>query len=73
MDWSGCSDVERVPGKVSGDWIVKGTRVQADAVVANANDGFTAEEIAEDIFDGLPIDRVRRVLAFARVHERRSA
>jgi hypothetical protein len=25
IDWSKCEDVERVPGKVSGQWIGKGT------------------------------------------------
>jgi uncharacterized protein (DUF433 family) len=36
MDWSKCPDVERAPGKVSGAWVVKGTRVPAQAVVDNA-------------------------------------
>ena len=27
LDWSQCPAVERVPGKVSGDWLFKGTRV----------------------------------------------
>jgi hypothetical protein len=27
LDWSNCSAVERVPGKVSGTWLFKGTRV----------------------------------------------
>lgn len=68
MDWSQCSDVESVPGKVSGAWIVKGTRVQADAIVENAKEGFTAEEIATEIFVGVPLDRIRAVLAFAATH-----
>ena len=66
MDWSNCLDVERVPGKVSGAWLVRGTRVPADAVVANAEDGYSAEEIAEQIFEGIPVDRIRRVIDFAR-------
>ncbi len=27
IDWSRCPDVERIPGKVSGAWLVKGTRL----------------------------------------------
>ena len=27
LDWSQCPAVERVPGKVSGEWLFKGTRV----------------------------------------------
>ena len=65
MDWSGCEDVERQTGKVSGAWVVRGTRVPADAVVENAEDGFTPEEIAEDIFPGVPVERVRAVIRFA--------
>lgn len=68
MDWSHCSDVESIPGKVSGAWVIKGSRVQADSIVQNAMDGYTAEEIADDIFDGLSVERVRRVIEYARLH-----
>ena len=61
VDWSKCEDVESVPGKVSGAWVLKGTRVQAQAVVDNARDGFTAEEIATEIFE-LPLERMRILL-----------
>ncbi|MGD0102948.1 MAG: DUF433 domain-containing protein [Rhodopila sp.] len=66
MDWSNCPDVERTPGKVSGQWVIVGTRILADGVIANAKDGYSAEEIAEEIFLGLPVDRARRVIAYAR-------
>ncbi len=66
MDWSGCDAVERVPGKVSGQWIVKGTRVLADGIVDNADTGYTAEQIAGEVYDGLPLDLVKEILAHAR-------
>ncbi len=66
IDWSKCDDVERIPGKVSGRPIVKGTRVLADGVVVNAESGLTPEEIANEIFPGLGVDRARRIIAFAR-------
>jgi uncharacterized protein (DUF433 family) len=66
IDWSKCDDVESVPGKVSGAWVLKDTRVQAQAVVDNARDGFTAEEIATEIFE-LPLERVKAVLRFAKI------
>ena len=69
MDWSQCPDVESIPGKVSGAWIVKGTRVQADAIIVNADSGFSAEEIGNDLFPGVGVDRVRRLLAFAKQRE----
>jgi uncharacterized protein (DUF433 family) len=64
MDCTNCPDVERTPGKVSGAWCVKGTRVMVQGILDNARDGFTAEEIARDIY-GLPVDAVRRILDFA--------
>jgi uncharacterized protein (DUF433 family) len=45
IDWSQSPDVERIPGKVSGAWLVVGTRIPADAVLDNAEDGYTAERI----------------------------
>ena len=65
MDWTDCPDVERIPGKVSGDWLIKGTRIPVRAVLDNAAD-FTPEQIAAEIFEGLPVDRARRVIAFAK-------
>ena len=67
MDWSGCKDVERNAARVSGAWVLKGTRLPADAVIDNAEDGYTAEEIA-DLF-GVPAERIRGVLRFAKLHD----
>ena len=68
IDWSKCDDVESVPGRVSGAWVIKGTRVQADAIVENARAGCRAEEIAgPDIFPSIPLDIVQRVLRFAKI------
>ena len=69
MDWLQCPDVEQIPGKVSGAWIVKGTRVQADAILENADAGCSVEEIGNELFPGVGVDRVRRLLAFAKHHE----
>ena len=66
IDWSKCDDVESVPGRVSGAWVIKGTRVQAQAVVDNAKAGCSAEEIATEIFE-LPLERVKAVLRFAKI------
>jgi uncharacterized protein (DUF433 family) len=44
VDWSRCEDVESVPGGLSGAWVVKGSRVSAQAVIDNARAGCTAEE-----------------------------
>ena len=65
MDWSQCPDVERIPGKVSGAWLVVGTRIPADAVIDNADDGFSAEQIVAEIYPSLPLDRARRIIEYA--------
>jgi uncharacterized protein (DUF433 family) len=66
IDWTRCTDVERHPAVVSGAWVVKGARIPAQAVTDNADDGYTAEEIAADIYESLPVERARRIIAYAR-------
>ena len=64
LDWSQCSAVETVPGKVSGAWVFRGTRIPVAAVFENLEDGLTINEIVE-MFDGLTQDQVKAVLDFA--------
>jgi uncharacterized protein (DUF433 family) len=66
MDWSQCPDVEMIPGKVSGQPVVVGTRILAQGVIDNADDGYTPEQIAAEIYEGLPVERARRIIAYAR-------
>lgn len=66
IDWSKCPDVESNPDIVSGAWVVRGTRIPADAVIDNAEDGYTAEEIVAEIYPTLPLEPAKRVIAFAR-------
>ena len=64
MDWSGCDVVESVPDRLSGTPVLRNTRMPADGVVANFDDGISAEEIADDFM--LNLEDVRSVLRFAR-------
>ena len=64
-DWNLCPDVESNPEIVSGAFVVRGTRVPAQAVVDNAEDGFTAEQIVADMYPSLSLEPARRVIAFA--------
>jgi uncharacterized protein (DUF433 family) len=41
LDWSNCPAVESVPGKVSGAWVFRGTRLAVAAVFENLEDGLT--------------------------------
>jgi uncharacterized protein (DUF433 family) len=63
LDWSQCTAVESVPGKVSGAWVFRGTRIPVAAVFENLEDGLTVNEIVE-MFDGLTQEQVKAVLDF---------
>ncbi len=73
IDWSECPDVERVPGRVSGQWVVKGSRILADGIVDNFEAGASAEEIGLEIYDGLGADRALRIIQYAQEHSRHLA
>jgi len=47
LDWSQCPAVESVPGKVSGAWLFRGTRMPVATVFENLEAGATIEEIME--------------------------
>ncbi len=64
LDWSQCEAVEKVPGKVSGTWVFRGTRIPVASVFENLEDGLTVDEIAE-MFQGLTRQQIRTVLDFA--------
>jgi uncharacterized protein (DUF433 family) len=63
IDWRNCPDAESVPGRCSGAWVAKDSRVMVQGIIDNAED-CSAAEVAE-MFT-LPVDVVRRILAFAR-------
>jgi uncharacterized protein (DUF433 family) len=65
VDWRKCPDVESNPDIMSGAFVVRGTRVLADAVIDNAEDGYTADQIVAEIYPTLPLERARRIIAFA--------
>jgi len=64
LDWSQCAAVESVPGKVSGAWVFRGTRIPVAAVFENLEDGLTIDEIVQ-MFDGLTREQAKAVLDFA--------
>lgn len=63
LDWSQCEAVESVPGKVSGAWVFRGTRMPVATVFENLEAGATVEEIME-WFD-VTREQINAVLAFA--------
>lgn len=63
LDWSRCPAVESVPGKVSGAWVFRGTRIPVAAVFENLEDGLTIDEVTA-LYDGLTREQVKAVLEF---------
>jgi uncharacterized protein (DUF433 family) len=63
LDWSECPVVESIPGKVSGAWVFKDTRMPVSTVFENLESGATIDEIME-WFD-VTRERVVAVLEFA--------
>ena len=64
LDWSQCPSVESVPGKVSGAWVFRNTRMPVAAVFENLEDGVTIDELV-DLYAGLSREQVKAVLDFA--------
>jgi uncharacterized protein (DUF433 family) len=64
LDWSQCSAVERQPGRVSGAWLFKGTRVPVKALFENLEAGARLDEFLE-WFPGVTKEQVEAVLQHA--------
>jgi uncharacterized protein (DUF433 family) len=47
LDWSTCNAVERDPGKLSGAWVFRGTRVPVSALFENLEGGATVEQFLQ--------------------------
>jgi uncharacterized protein (DUF433 family) len=62
LDWSQCDAVESVPGKVSGAWVFKGTRMPVQTVFANLEAGMSVNEITE-VFD-VKAEEIEAVVRF---------
>ncbi len=63
LDWSQCLAVESIPGKVSGAWVFKGTRMPVAVVFENLEAGANIDDIME-WFD-VSREQVTAVLDFA--------
>ena len=61
LDWSQCPAVESVPGKVSGAWVFRNTRLPVATVFENLED-LSVEEVMEQ-FD-VTREQIEAVLEF---------
>jgi uncharacterized protein (DUF433 family) len=63
LDWSQCAAVESVPGRRSGAWVFKDTRMPVAAVFENLEAGSDIEELIEQFH--VTREQVQAVLEFA--------
>jgi uncharacterized protein (DUF433 family) len=63
LDWSQRPDVESIPGKVSGAWVFRDSRMPVKFVFENLEDGMSIDEIAEQ-YD-VTRDQIKAVIDFA--------
>jgi uncharacterized protein (DUF433 family) len=63
LDWSQCPVAERVPGRLSGAWVLRDTRVPVASIFENLECGSSIEEIVEQYDIGR--DQIKAVLEFA--------
>jgi uncharacterized protein (DUF433 family) len=58
LDWAQCAAVESVPGKVSGAWVLRGTRMPVATIFENLEAGVSLDDIL-CWFDGLNREQVK--------------
>ncbi|HEY3741925.1 MAG TPA: DUF433 domain-containing protein [Bryobacteraceae bacterium] len=63
LDWSQCPAVESIPGKVSGAWVFKDTRMPVATVFENLEAGLSIEEVMEEF--AVTREQIKAVLHFA--------
>jgi uncharacterized protein (DUF433 family) len=62
LDWSRCPAVESIPGKRTGAWVFKNTRMPVSTVFENLQD-MSVEELVEEF--GVTREQVQAVPQFA--------
>lgn len=64
LEWSQCPAVESVPEKLSGAWVLRGTRMPVAVIFENLEEGANIDDIIER-YDGVDRDQVKAVIDFA--------
>jgi len=64
LDWTECKSVERVPGRVSGAFVFKGTRLPVATLFENLEAGATVSDFLE-WYEGATREQVLDVLRHA--------
>lgn len=64
LDWSQCPAVESIPGKLSGAWVLRGTRMPVSVIFENLEAGANIDDIM-GWFEGLDRGQIKAVIEFA--------
>ena len=64
LDWSQCPAVEIVAGKVSGAWVLRGTRMPVATIFENLEAGASIDDVLA-WYEGLDRKQVQAVIEFA--------
>lgn len=64
LDWSECKPVECVPGRVSGAWVFKGTRLPVRTLFENLEAGATVDDFLS-WYEGVTREQALEVLRHA--------
>lgn len=64
LDWSQCPAVEQVPGRVSGAWVLRGTRMPVATIFENLEAGASLDDVLA-WYEGLDRRQVQAVIEFA--------
>ena len=64
LDWSQCSAVEQLPGRVSGAWVLRGTRMPVATIFENLESGASLDDLLA-WYEGLDRTQVQAVIEFA--------
>ena len=64
FDWHGCEAVQFNPDKLSGRATVGATRIDADGIFLNYEDGLSVEELHQHF--GSDKDAIRQIIEFGR-------
>jgi uncharacterized protein (DUF433 family) len=63
IEWLNCDQIEAVPGRCGGRPTIKGTRIEPELLLIEAELGRTPEETHDD-FPSLPVATIRAIQAF---------
>ena len=63
IDWSQCAAVESVPGRLSGAWVLRDTRMPVALIFENFESGATIDDVVAQY--GVTREQIQAVLSFA--------